>query len=99
VARTAEDTLRGRLIEELMCTMQVDLQAGAAAEHDFAAEYAALQPFVEDGFVLLDGSCIRVMEAGRPFLRNVAAVFDTHRQALSSTTPDAAPQPRFATAL
>lgn len=99
VARTAEDTLRGRLIEELMCTMQVDLQAGAAAEHDFAAEYAALQPFVEDGFVLLDGSCIRVMEAGRPFLRNVAAVFDTHRQALSSQTPDAAPQPRFATAL
>ncbi|MCG0998998.1 oxygen-independent coproporphyrinogen III oxidase [Acetobacter persici] len=99
VARTAEDTLRGRLIEELMCTMQVDLQAGAAAEHDFAAEYAALQPFVEDGFVLLDGSRIRVMEAGRPFLRNVAAVFDTHRQALSSTTPDATPQPRFATAL
>lgn len=99
VARTAEDKLRGHLIEELMCTMQVDLQAGPAAAYDFSIESAALKPFVQDGFVQIDGSCVRVTEAGRPFLRNVAAVFDTRRQTLSSATPGSAPQPRFATAL
>ena len=99
VARTAEDKLRGGLIENMMCAMQVDLKAGPAAEHDFSAEYKALKPFVEDGFVQFDGSCVRVTEAGRPFLRNVAAVFDTHRQSLSPAMPGAAPQPRFATAL
>ncbi|GAN69466.1 oxygen-independent coproporphyrinogen III oxidase [Acetobacter orleanensis] len=99
VARTAEDKLRGRIIEDLMCTMQVDLQAAHGEGHNFLTEYAALRPFVQDGFVQLDGSCVRVTEAGRPVLRNVAAVFDTHRQSLSSAMPGAASQPRFATAL
>lgn len=99
VARTADDTLRGRLIEELMCTMQLDLEAGPAKGHDFSAEYAALKPLVQDGFVVLDGGSVRVTPEGRPFLRHVAAVFDTRRNALPVADSGATPQPRFATAL
>lgn len=99
VARTAEDKVRGQMIEDLMCTMQVDLQAAYARAHNFSTEYAVLQRFVQDGLVQIEGTRVRVTEAGRPLLRNVAAVFDTHRQSLSSAQPGAAAQPRFATAL
>ena len=53
--RHADDLLRGAAIERLMCDMEVDLTALAFAHGEqpgyFAAEIAALEPFVEDGLV------------------------------------------------
>ncbi|MFT8676129.1 oxygen-independent coproporphyrinogen III oxidase [Acetobacter sp.] len=86
IARTPTDRLRGGIIERIMCDMGVDLDgvvppAGMELP-DFTAELHALAPFVQDGLVVLEGRRIRVTDLGRPFLRNVAAVFDTHRAGL-----------------
>ncbi|MBO1324320.1 oxygen-independent coproporphyrinogen III oxidase [Acetobacter sp. TBRC 12305] len=86
IARTPEDLLRGAIIERIMCDMGVDLArivppAGMAAP-DFTAELQALAPFVQDGLATVEGQRIVVTDRGRPFLRNVAALFDTHRAGL-----------------
>ncbi|HUL89838.1 MAG TPA: hypothetical protein VLU23_16875 [Pseudolabrys sp.] len=44
----------------------------------FVQEFEALLPFVEDGFVRIDGKCITVDESGRPYLRLIAATFDNY---------------------
>ncbi|GBQ25074.1 coproporphyrinogen III oxidase [Acetobacter estunensis NRIC 0472] len=76
VACTDDDRLRGRLIERLMCDLGVDL--GAFAPEDFALERERLSRFVADGLVEMEGDRLRVTERGRPFIRNVAAVFDRY---------------------
>ena len=54
---------------------------GAEALHHNAE---ALARFEADGLVVRDGSRIRVTEAGRPFVRNVAAVFDAYLDTAST---------------
>jgi oxygen-independent coproporphyrinogen III oxidase len=82
VALSADDRLRRAVIERLMCTLAVDLQAICLEHgltHDpFATERESLKGMAKDGFVLLDGPGIRVTEAGRPFVRLIAAAFDTY---------------------
>jgi len=82
LALTGDDRLRGAIIEQLMCFLEVDL--GAIA-HDFAADpqvfardLAALDEMVADGLVEIDGWRVRVTEAGRPFLRTACAAFDSY---------------------
>lgn len=82
VALTSDDRLRRTVIERLMCDLQADLVT-IALEH--SANPAALldaadglDQFVHDGLVLWNGRCVTVTEAGRPFVRNVAAVFDAY---------------------
>ncbi len=77
-----DDMLRRAVIEQVMCHLAVDLDALAAAHclpaealHDSAR---ALAPFEEDGLVRRRGTIIEVTEQGRPFVRNVAAVFDAY---------------------
>jgi oxygen-independent coproporphyrinogen-3 oxidase len=85
VAVSDDDRRRARLIERLMCDLSVDLDAfleghetaGRGAEV-FAGELAALAPLAADGLVEVEGACLRVSEAGRPFLRLVAAAFDAY---------------------
>jgi oxygen-independent coproporphyrinogen-3 oxidase len=77
-----DDRLRRDIIERLMCDLAVDL-AAAARRHGretgaFASELAALEPMVEDGFVEIADERITVTEAGRPFVRAVAATFDRY---------------------
>ncbi|MGB0670991.1 MAG: coproporphyrinogen III oxidase, partial [Rhodospirillales bacterium] len=50
----------------------------AAFDGAFAAEKAALAPLAEDGIVSLEGDHLQVSELGRPFVRLVAATFDTY---------------------
>ena len=38
----------------------------------------SLQPFQDNGSVLIDGRRIRITESGRPYMRLVASVFDTY---------------------
>ena len=81
----ADDQLRGAIIEQLMCEMSVDLQFVAQRQkpdssNDFASEMNELQPFEAAGLIEIDGLRIRVTEKGRPFVRLVAAVFDSYLQ-------------------
>ncbi|MCB2101367.1 MAG: oxygen-independent coproporphyrinogen III oxidase [Rhodobacterales bacterium] len=77
-----EDVLRGAVIERVMCDLAVDLaaiaEAHGAAPDTFTAELEALKPLAEDGIVTLDGPRVTVTETGRPFVRLVAATFDTY---------------------
>jgi oxygen-independent coproporphyrinogen-3 oxidase len=79
-ALTAEDRLRGEVIERLMCDLEVDLDAVAArhgaAGRRFDAERAHLAGLAADGLVELDGRRVRITPPGRPFMRLAAAAFD-----------------------
>ena len=84
VALTADDRLRRAVIERIMCDLAVDLPAMAAA---FGADPAPLlrdgagvAPFVADGLARFDGARLEVTERGRPFVRNIAALFDVYLQ-------------------
>jgi oxygen-independent coproporphyrinogen-3 oxidase len=84
LAVTADDRLRGHVIERLMCDLSIDLaavadDAGLGRDH-FASELDSLAPFRREGLVDVDGYRIRVSEEGRPFLRILAAVFDLYLQ-------------------
>jgi oxygen-independent coproporphyrinogen-3 oxidase len=68
-----------------MCTFRVDLQA-TAAEH--GADPArlmdaapALQELARDALIEWDGRNVSVTDRGRPFVRAVAAAFDTYLHA------------------
>jgi oxygen-independent coproporphyrinogen III oxidase len=82
VALTADDRLRRAVIERLMCELAVDL-AAVCREHGadrdaLAAERQRLGPLADDGLVILEDGRVSVTEAGRPFVRIVAAAFDAY---------------------
>jgi oxygen-independent coproporphyrinogen-3 oxidase len=82
IALTGDDRLRGAIIEQLMCGFRVDL--GRYADHpDLAGDHlrtelSRLQPFIDDALLERDGMSLSVTEAGRPFVRSIAAVFDSY---------------------
>jgi oxygen-independent coproporphyrinogen-3 oxidase len=79
---TAEDRLRGAIIERLMCNLEVDVAEVAAAHgrklDDLAPELANLALFAEQGLLAICAGTITVAEHARPFVRNVCAVFDAY---------------------
>jgi oxygen-independent coproporphyrinogen-3 oxidase len=82
LALTDEDRFRADIIERLMCDMGVDLEA-ACARHGrdlraVASERLAMEDFVADGLVTDHDGLIVVSERGRPFVRAICALFDTH---------------------
>ena len=82
VALSADDRLRRDLIERLMCDLDVDLVALAAAHQadpaPLVAALAGLAPFQADGLADWDGRRLTVSDKGRPFVRSVAALFDAY---------------------
>jgi len=82
LATSADDRLRGEVIERLMCDLHVDLAAvGARYGRDataFAPELAVLGDYEAEGLVRIDNANIRVADAARPVLRSIAAVFDRY---------------------
>lgn len=76
------DRIRGRVIEELMCHLECDIGEVLDEHNDikdsFEQEFEALLPFVDEGFVRLDGSRVIVEERGRLNLRLIASVFDAY---------------------
>lgn len=81
---TREDHMRRAFIEKLMCEFAVDRAAFREAYGDLsqplledAAYLAAADP---DGLVEIEGDMFRVTPRGRPFVRTVAASFDTYLQ-------------------
>lgn len=77
VALTADDRLRAEIIERLLCDFAVDLDTLAPAAN-FDEELSRLTPFVDAGFLDIEGGRIAILEPGRPFARLVAAAFDAY---------------------
>ncbi len=81
---TAEDRLRGHIIERLMCDFSIDF--GSLGDHvanQVESCFAQAQTFVaEDLFELcsLDGTILTVQPQARSFARIVAAQFDAYYQ-------------------
>lgn len=87
IAISEDDRLRARAIEELMCTLRLDVDAVCAAmgaapgSLDGALEAARdLEPA---GLCAVDGSVITVPEQARIMLRTVALCFDARSPALA----------------
>ncbi|MCE2565348.1 oxygen-independent coproporphyrinogen III oxidase [Komagataeibacter sp. FNDCF1] len=89
VALDGDDRLRAAIIEQVMCTLRVDV-AQVLARHGLPAssldpELGRLQGMARDGLVQVTGHQIRITEKGRPFVRHVAAIFDRYLGADSAT--------------
>lgn len=74
-----EDRVRGAAIERLMCDFAVDLKT-LSADEAFRDELALLRPMMADGLLTRAEGALRMTDAGRPFVRLAAAVFDSFRQ-------------------
>jgi len=82
LATTAEDWMRGAIIEQIMCNFSADY-GQIASQHGFNESVLAdslfrLQPLVEAGLASIKGSTVRVPQEHRLFLRSVACAFDSH---------------------
>lgn len=74
-----DDRLRRTIIERLMCDLTVDLaHVTPHATALFARELEQLAAFSEDGLVVVDATKLIIPGAMRPFVRKIAAVFDTY---------------------
>jgi oxygen-independent coproporphyrinogen-3 oxidase len=80
-ALTAEDALRGEIIERLMCDFWVDIDR-LVAKHRlptiFSRELAKVDLLATQGFARRSGRRVEVTNTGRPFARIVASVFDRY---------------------
>lgn len=82
VSLNADDRLRAAVIERLMCDFQVDLGACAAntpeAETGVTLNDPALEAMEQDGLIDRDGARLIIRDAGKPYVRQVAACFDAY---------------------
>ncbi len=79
---TAEDKMRARIIEKIMCDFSVDY-AALAKQHGFDSEVLAesllrLQPALSAGLASLEKSVLHVPAEHRLFLRSVVSAFDVY---------------------
>jgi oxygen-independent coproporphyrinogen-3 oxidase len=76
---SADDRIRRRLIEQIMCDFEGDLRplGGAGA---CARELENLQPMIADGMVRIAGDVITVSPEAEPFCRLVGMAFDAYAQ-------------------
>jgi oxygen-independent coproporphyrinogen-3 oxidase len=78
-----DDRLRRAVISRLLCHTMVlknEISKEFAIDFDryFADELRRLEPFREDGLVILDPNEIRTSQLGRIFIRNLAMIFDPY---------------------
>ncbi len=82
IAVNFSDKLRKRIIDSLMCNMEVDLGALISEfsldKNYFAAELLRLADLKKDGFVIIDGEVIKVKTCVPQILRVVCAAFDEY---------------------
>ena len=80
---TDEDVLRRHVIMRLMCDFALDYapienEFGVSFAEHFAGSLEKLSDFRTDGLVEDDARGMRVTEAGRLFIRNIAMCFDAY---------------------
>jgi len=78
-----DDRLRRAVISRLLChtivlKQEISQEFGIDFDSYFADELARLEPFREDGLVVLDPGEIRTTWLGRIFIRNLAMIFDPY---------------------
>ena len=78
-----DDRIRARIVERLMCDLNVNLEsvAGAGAPAliaEFQDRVGAILGADTDRMVRVEGSEIAVPEAGRPYIRLIASAFDSY---------------------
>ncbi|WP_439575674.1 oxygen-independent coproporphyrinogen III oxidase [Phreatobacter sp.] len=82
LALSQEDRVRAAVIERLMCDFAADLDAEAdrfgLPASLFDADMERLVALEDEGLVAREGRRVTVPEAGQPFVRVVASVFDAH---------------------
>ena len=78
--RDADDRMRARLIERLLCTGRTD----AACLRNETATAALLKQLEDRRLVIRDGSEIEMTDAGRPYARVLAALFDPKLPAIGT---------------
>jgi oxygen-independent coproporphyrinogen-3 oxidase len=83
---TDDDVLRRHVIMRLMCDFSLEIapieaEFGIRFTEKFAPSLARLDEFVPDRLVERDEQVIRVTEAGRLFIRNIAMCFDAYTAA------------------
>ncbi len=83
-----DDIMRGQIIEQLMTDYVCDLSAiarafGEAAE-DLIPSIDNLHELAHDGLVEIDDWTIKVTQAGRPYVRLVAAAFDAYLEGIDA---------------
>jgi oxygen-independent coproporphyrinogen-3 oxidase len=74
ISRGAEDRMRGRIVEHLLCRGAAD--AGALLT---PGQLARLVPFEQRGLVSRAGTRIAIEPGGRPYARVIASLFDAFR--------------------
>ena len=79
----ADDQLRAKVIQELMCHDQLAFaDFGAKNSIDFieyfATEISRLKPLADDGLILLGPEGIQITAKGRLLLRSIAMTFDRY---------------------
>ncbi len=81
---SADDRVRGYVIERLMCDGAVDLAAATARFGQPSDWYADALPMLEamagDGLLVLHDARLRLTERGRPLVRVAASAFDLYRR-------------------
>ncbi len=83
IIRSPEDELRGTVIRQLICTLELDFAEvessfGIDFQRHFADALAELQPMADDGLVEVRSTGLRVTPLGRLFLRNLCMPFDEY---------------------
>ncbi len=77
---TEDDRMRKKIIDELMCYMEVDLKAICLefnlAQNHFEKEFAALEQLKNDGLVRVKNNVIKINLAAPQIARVVSAIFD-----------------------
>jgi oxygen-independent coproporphyrinogen-3 oxidase len=77
-----DDRLRRRVIEEIMCRFAISFsdlrQEFGAAVDTIAAEAKSFALSNQDRICLIEGDRFVITDAGRPFARTIAAVFDSY---------------------
>ncbi len=80
IVRQPQDTLRGGVIEALLCHNAAELSPCLLAEvHDRLAAFTAA------GLARLDGNRLAILPGGLPYARVIAALFDSYRAATQRT--------------
>ena len=78
-----EDQLRRAVISRLLCHTvlmkdEISREFDVHFDEFFAEELRRLEPFREDGLVIVDREAIRTTWLGRIFIRNLAMIFDPY---------------------
>jgi len=80
-AMSDEDRMRAHLIEKLMCNYAIDTGDLTKIFGDIARpveiELQDLHAHDEEGFIIKNESHYSISKEGRPYIRSIAATFDT----------------------